>query len=251
MRIAPLKTRPWRTAVGLAAAVLLVSGCTGQGGQAGPPEAAPSGTGSSSSPAADEQLSEGPDAQHSAPPDAQESVPPGDPGVDAPSAPDPGAGSAGPELGGARRQVPPSALLTAKTVRTTVGGSWARHGEGGDECVIPEGAVGLSSVSYGSAGGLLVETVATYPSQSAADSAVSAMGEMASDCGWRRAPDPRLGSASVAAKDSSRSLVAVSTEGVVVMLIGSGKVARDNGGWASLVDLAVGTSCPATTEGCH
>ena len=112
--------------------------------------------------------------------------------------------------------------------------------------------MGLSAVSYGgSDDSLVVETVATYPSPPQADAVVSRMGDMASHCGWKKAADPRLGSASVAATDGSRSLVVVSTEGIVVMLVGSGRVARDDSRWASVVDLALGSSCPATKEGCH
>lgn len=235
MRPAPLGRPKPRTALALVVAALLVSGCAGQGAAQGP-QAGPDRAGAASSPPG--------------PTDA-ESLPPGDPGADAPSVPDPGAASDDHGDESARRTVPPSALLTAETVGMVAGGSWQRHGGGGDECVIPEGAVGLKTVSYGGGGSLVVETVATYPGHEAADAAVAAMGEMASDCGWRADRDPRLGSASVAAKDASRSLAAVSAEGVVVLLIGSGPVARDAAGWASLVDLALGTSCAAAPDGCH
>jgi hypothetical protein len=237
VRRAPLGTPKALATLPLVVAALLVSGCAGQGAAQGP-GAAPDRAGASSSPAGPTQA---------------ESLPPGDPGLDAPSVPDPGTDSADHGQGEARRKVPPSAMLTAETVGMAVGGSWQRHGDSGDECVIPEGAVGLTTVSYGGSGeSRVVETVATYPDDESADAAVARIGEMASECGWKRGPDPRLGSASVAAKDPSRSLVAVSAEGgVMVLLIASGPVARDNAGWGSVVDLAVGTSCAAAPDGCH
>jgi len=184
---------------------------------------------------------------------AAPSLPPGDPGLDAPAVPDPG--TAGPDAHGdepARRTVPAAAMLTADTVSMMLGGSWAAHAGGGDECVRPEGALGSRTGSYGgTASGVVVETVATYKDAKAADAAVAALGRSARSCGWGSVRDPRLGSASVSATEGARSMVAVATEGVLVLLVGTGDFTRDAGRWGSLVDLALGTSCPAAPDGCH
>jgi hypothetical protein len=185
------------------------------------------------------------------------SLPPGDPGLDAPSVPDPGTVAAEPHgHEKARRRVPVSALLTAGTVRMALGGAWQRRPGGADECVRASGAVAARTMSYGrtdggSISGLIAETVATYRDAQAADSAVRALGESAASCGWRVGPDPRLGSASISATEGPRSMLAVSTEGVVVLLVGTGDFTDDAVRWGSLVDLALGTSCPAAPDGCH
>lgn len=182
------------------------------------------------------------------------SLPPGDPGLDAPAAPDPGTASAEPHGhdGKVRRSVPQAAMLTADTVGMVLGGSWSRRAVDGDECVRPEGAVATLAMKYGGSDtGLLVETVSTYHDAEDADVAVAALGRTAASCGWTLEGDPRLGSASVAASEGERSLVAVSAEGVVVLLVGSGDVTRPHWRWSSLADLALGTSCPAAPDGCH
>ena len=181
------------------------------------------------------------------------SLPPGDPGLDAPSVPDPGAPGAEPEgRSDARRTVPVAAMLTADTVGVALGGSWVRKAGGGDECVRPEGGRAASVMSYGgSSAGVVTETVATYPDAGAADAAVKAMRQTVAGCGWDGVGDPRLGSASVSAEDGPRSMVAVSSEGVVVLLIGEGAAVERAARWDSLVDLALGSSCPAASDGCH
>lgn len=183
------------------------------------------------------------------------SLPPGDPGLDAPAVPDPGVAADEHEHehehGAGRRVVPVRAMLTPGTVGMTLGGSWTRHAGGEDECLVPRGALGRRATSYGAARGLVVETVATYEDGAAADGAVASLGAVARECGWTTARDPRLGSASVAATDQARSMVAVSAEGVLVLLVGTGDFTRDPGRWGSLVDLALGTSCPAAPDGCH
>lgn len=184
--------------------------------------------------------------------EATPSLPPGDPGVDAPSVPDPGTAGADPSAPGrARRTVPVEAMLSADSVRTALGGGWVRKAGGGDECVRPEGALGARAMSYGTSAGLVVETVGTYHDAGAADAAVKAIGAAAAGCGWSGVTDPRLGSASLAAEDGARSMVAVSSEGVLVLLVGSGDATRDPSRWSGLVDLAVGSSCPAAPDGCH
>jgi hypothetical protein len=131
------------------------------------------------------------------------------------------------------------------------GGTWKQHPGGGDECLRPSGALGARSMSYGgSDAGLVVETVATYRDARAADRAVEELAAQAQQCGWTGIGDPRLGSASTAGSDAERSMVAVSAEGVVVLLVGAGRVTAE-GAWTSLVDLALGSSCPAAPDGCH
>jgi hypothetical protein len=143
-------------------------------------------------------------------------------------------------------------MLTAGTVRMVLGGSWERHAADGDDCVRPAKALGSSTMSYGGpAAGVVVETVATYEDAEVADAAVTALGRSAAACGWTTGPDPRLGSASVAATDGTRSMVGVSAEGVVVVLVGTGGFTGDAGRWGSLADLALGTSCAAAPDGCH
>lgn len=228
------------TRQGVVTAVVVLAGALLLGGCGGPSDAAPLG------PAA---RGAAPAAVTHAPP----SLPPGDPGLDAPAVPDPGAaGARHPGREPARRTVPVAAMLTAGTVDMLLQGSWARRPGGGDECVRLEGAVASRVMSYGDAAdGLVSETVGTYRDDSAAEAAVTAVENAAARCGWSGVTDPRLGSASVAASDGARSVVAVSADGVVVLLLGQGDVARDGVSWGSLVDLALGTSCAAARDGCH
>lgn len=185
-------------------------------------------------------------------PDAAPSLPPGDPGLDAPAVPEPAPEGEAHESRPARRTVPAAAMLTADTVRMALGGGWESHAGGGDECLRPVSALGVRSTSYGGTdAGMVVETVATYRDAGAADAAVAELGRAAVGCGWSGEGDPRLGSASVAASQTGRAMTAVSSEGVVVLLVGTGDVTRNAVRWGSLVDLALGTSCPAAPEGCH
>jgi hypothetical protein len=148
--------------------------------------------------------------------------------------------------------VPVKAMLTATDVEIMLRGRWERRGGGGDECVFPENAVAARTTSYGGASaGTVVETVASYPDSEAANGAVAALRRSAVRCGWHDVRDPRLGSASVSADEGNRSLTAVTAEGVVVLLVGTGAVRRDAARWAALVDLALGSSCPAAADGCH
>lgn len=178
-------------------------------------------------------------------------LPPGDPGLDAPGVPEPEVHEDDHGHGPARATVPAEALMTAETVEMVLGGRWTEHPGGQDECLTPEGALGTRSRSYGTSDALVVETVATYPDDEAADAAVAALGRRADRCGWVPAQDPRLGSASTAVSDGARGAVAMAAEGVVVLLVGTGSLTRDQGGWWSLADLALGTSCPAAPDGCH
>lgn len=235
----------------------LLTACGEQPEQAAAPGGAVRAT-PSRSPSA-EVAAEQPDGPAVDPSPSEEvSLPPGDPGLDAPSVPDPGAAGADAHAHGeARRTVPAEAMLNAADVQMMLGGrGWERRsGEGGegDECVAPERAVALRTMAYGgTSAGTVTETVATYADAAAADASVIALRERLEECGWIGVHDPRLGSAAVAADEGGgRSLTAVSVEGALVVLVGTGDLPRDTGRWASLVDLAVGSSCPAAPGGCH
>lgn len=233
---------------------VLLAACGEQPEQAAAPgggvQAAPSG-----SPSA-EGAAEQPGGQAVEPSPSEEvSLPPGDPGLDAPSVPDPGtAGADAHAHGEARRTVPVAAMLHAADVQMMLGGrGWERRSGEGDECVAPEGAAALRTMAYGgTSAGTVTETVATYADADDADASVIALRERLEECGWIGVHDPRLGSAAVAADEGGgRSLTAVSVEGALVVLVGTGDLPRDTGRWASLVDLAVGSSCPAAPGGCH
>lgn len=194
-------------------------------------------------------------ARAAATPAPAPSLPPGDPGLEAPGIPMPETDAPAPAVHEeeARQEVPLAAMLDLPTMSMVVGGAWQRRPGGADECLRPEAATGERTMSYGgNARGRLVETVATYPDVDEADAAVAALADAAAGCGWTLQEDPRLGSASVAAVEGPRTMVAVSAEeGVLVLLVATGDYARDQLTWGSLVDLASGSSCPAGPEGCH
>lgn len=180
------------------------------------------------------------------------SLPPGDPGLDAPAMADPGTAAPDPHgHGEVRRRVPDAALLASDAVGMALGGSWEAHPASPDECAVADGAVASRTHAYASGDARLLLTVTTHEDVHDADEAVSGLTEQLARCGWTVAPDPRLGSASVSASTADRSLMAVSAEGVGVVLIGSRQVTRPAWRWSSLVDLAVGSSCPAAPDGCH
>jgi hypothetical protein len=242
------------TAVVAALGMLVLAGCGAQGAApAAAPGADPGGDAGGVSVTGRAASAQSPSASE---PPVDPSLPPGDPGLDAPAVPDPG--TAGPDHDehehgeDARRSVPAAALLTAPTVRMVLGGRWDGRAGGGDECLRPGGAVATRSMTYGgSVEASLLETVATYPDAEAADRAVARLGEAAAGCGWTAGADPRVGSVSVSATAGHRTMTAVSSEGVLVLLVGAGDVTRKQARWGSLVDMALGTSCAAAAHGCH
>lgn len=253
--------RPHRGLPVAAAAVafgLLVTGC-GQAGQ----EADAASTPSTPSAAADsstsaERTGERPlaaigRAARSAAPDAEVSRPPGDPGLDAAAVPPPvpTAPRAQTEER-APRTVPARAMLSARDLRRTYGGRWRQHDGATDDCVVPEGALAERTTSYdASPVGTVTQTVASYGDIRRADAAVLDLRYAAERCGWTGVHDPRIGSAAVAAVDEQgRTMTAVAADGVMVVLVGAGRV-PSGGQWDALVDLAVGSSCPAAVGGCH
>ena len=151
----------------------------------------------------------------------------------------------------APRSVPARASLTARDLRTTHGGRWRQRPGGADDCVVPEGALAERTTSYGGTpSGDVVQTVASYGDIRRADAAVLDLRYAAERCGWTDVHDPHIGSAAVAAEDEQgRVLTAVSADGVLVVLVGTGGAA-DSRSWDALVDRAVGTACPAAVGGC-
>jgi hypothetical protein len=181
-------------------------------------------------------------------------LPPGDPGLDAPSVPDPGK----PEHdrhheGPARTVVPAEALLDTATVSGVLGGSWQQAESQPMECATVPGAVAQRTLGFETDGGRLLLTVATHASLAAADRAVAELAGQLQACGWTEGSDPRLGTASAAATsaDGTHTAAGISAEGVTVTLVGSGSAASEPARWSALLDLALGSSCPAAPEGCH
>jgi hypothetical protein len=181
-------------------------------------------------------------------------LPPGDPGLDAPSVPDPGVPAHDREHEDpARTQVPVLALLDVPSVAAVLGGDWQQV-----EAQAPEGfaatqPVAARTVAYESDGGRFEETVATHRSLAAADRAVTSLGRELEARGWTPMPDPRLGTASLAVRspDGARTAAIMSAEGVTATLVGSGSATAARSRWVGLLDLALGTSCEAAPHGCH
>jgi hypothetical protein len=179
-------------------------------------------------------------------------LPPGDPGPDAPSVPDPGE----PEhehAQPARTTVPVESMLDAGTVSGVLGGRWQPAPGGAGGCALAPEGVARRTVGYDSGGGYLAQTVTTHRSPAAADREVRRAAQRIRACGWRVLPDPRLGSASVAATKpgEGRAAVVVAVEGVTVTLVGSGAATRSAGRWSGLADIALGNACAAAPDGCH
>jgi hypothetical protein len=189
----------------------------------------------------------------SAPSASAPSLPPGDPGLDAPAVPDPG--TSGGEHGHAapaRRTVPREALLDEATVRSVLGASWREVAAEPLDCTrVPAGVVADLTTGFVDDEGALRQTVNTHADAAGADRAVGRLVAQLRACGWDIGPDPRLGSASATASWGAHTLTAVSAEGVTLVLTGSGTAATGNGSWSSLVDLAMGSVCPAAPDGCH
>ena len=243
-------------------AALLLSACGGQQAdprateQSGPvsPSNGPSApTGADSAEAGSASAGSG-DGQSVPVEHEPSALPPGDPGLDAPPAPNPGV----PEDDRdqkvrARTVVPDPAMLDAQTVSGVLGGSWRQSGGRPLGCLAGDDAVAKRSATYRSQDAQVLQTVATHDSLAEADRAVARLGRRLGGCGWTRLADPRLGSASTAARgaDGSRTAVVVAAEGVTVTLVGSKAATQSRARWSSLVDLALGNSCAATAHGCH
>lgn len=182
---------------------------------------------------------------------AAPSLPPGDPGLDAPAVPDPGTAPAEEHHDEPRRSVPTAAMLGTADVALQLGGSWAPREADPLGCTAPRGAVAARTARHTSGTREVRETVSTHRDPGSADRAVTALADELAGCGWTVGVDPRLGSASVAATRGGRSLTAVAAEGVSVVLVGAGPRVATGWQWDALVDLAMGSSCPAAPDGCH
>jgi hypothetical protein len=105
------------------------------------------------------------------------------------------------------------------------------------------------------AGSRLVETVSTHHGVAAAVAAVHALEKRLAGCHATSVSDPRIGDASVQAKltapDGTITLVtAAAADGVTFVLSGWGPVTAPRH-WSALTDIALGSTCVATIEGCH
>jgi hypothetical protein len=181
-------------------------------------------------------------------------LPPGDPGVDAPAVPNPGRPEGDQEHDGpARTEVPAVALLDGQTVSGVLGGDWAQSQAQPLDCLAGSTWVAQRSAAFDSAEGRVLLTVATHRSLGAADRSVEEQLASLRDCGWTAENAPRMGTASSAASnpDGGGSAVVLSSDGVTVTLVGSGDATARHRRWMSLLDLALGSSCAAASDGCH
>lgn len=181
-------------------------------------------------------------------------LPPGDPGLDAPSAPDPGVPHGGHEHDAQPLTVVPGeAMLDTRTVSSVLPGSWRRAAGGSLPCAATVDPVAERTAAFATAAGRLVQVVRTHDGARAADATVAEVAHALRDCGWNELADPRLGTASSALEspDGARRLVVIAAEGVTVTLAGSGAAVAQPARWAGIADLSLGTSCAAAPDGCH
>ena len=198
-------------------------------------------------------------------------LPPGDPGTDAPGTDDPN-GDLGNESqtahpNDAKTSVPRAAVLDAETVASVAGGTWTVGAAPVDSCSAPRPAraaatrstqlsgTGTGTGADGATGSQVVETVSTHRDVAAAIGAVLALKHRLAACHATSAPDPRIGDASVELSltnpDGTVTVVtAAAVEGVTFVLSGSGPV-TGSGRWSALTDIALGSTCVATADGCH
>lgn len=198
-------------------------------------------------------------ASPAAPAIASDPLPEGDPGTGAPEAPEPSAGGDSHHAEAARTHVPVESMLDAATLAAVAGGSWqAQPPQAGDAepCgAMPSGAGAARTTRLADpAGRVVVQTVLSYDS-GADGEAVQALGARLPGCGWQPEDAPVLGEQVVQASrgqgDSRTVVLALSAEGVVVVLTAHGGAADDAALWESVADVALGTACPAAPAGCH
>lgn len=192
---------------------------------------------------------------------AGDPLPEGDPGTSAPEAPEPSAGADPHDEHAehARTHVPVEAMLDATTLAAVAGGSWAvqpvQAGDAEPCGAMPAGAGSARTTRLADdAGRVVVQTVLSYD-HGADGEAVRALGAGLARCDWQPQEPPVLGEQAVQATrgqgDRSAVLLALSAEGVVVVLTGHGGAADDAAVWQSVADVALGTACPAAPAGCH
>jgi hypothetical protein len=243
-----------------AAGALLLTGCGQQQDERRPasnaaPAAAPPAPAEPAAAAAASAPAPAADVEEEVPVEVETTVlPPGDPGLDAPSVPDPGKPKGDHHHDEpARTVVPGEALLDPQSMSVILGGEWERSAGEPLGCLAGARSVGELTALLRTDGGEVLETLSTHDSPEAADRAVGEQLAALEDCGWTRDGAPRLGWASAAATspDRSQSAVVVSAEGVMVSLVGSGSVTADRRRLMTVVDLALGNSCAAAPEACH
>ena len=182
-------------------------------------------------------------------------LPPGDPG-EGPSVPEDTSGVEEAH-GKALTRVPVGALLDAETVKAVVGGSWRGAPVPTASCAAPRpaGVVATRSAGLAGSGSRLIETVATHRDADAAARAVNELSARLQACGWTLGDEPPLGEDSaLLTRQRAGALdrvVVVAAEGVSVTMLGRGPVADSADDWAAIVDVAIGTSCLAASDGCH
>lgn len=220
------------------------------------------GTAASGSPTDGPFGPDGPDASDTPDPalsgQATPTLPPGDPGTTTP-----------PPTGHDPRHrvtdVPVTSLVDTASLGAVAGGTWVKAPAAGSWCSAPRtGPAGSSRAQLLTATpagtpGRVVESVTAHGSAAAAADAVAATTARLQDCGLVVDRDPRLGQVSeqltgdlpdgAGGTDHVVALV-LASERVGVVLIASGSAAQQ-GVWESLADLALGSSCAASPDGCH
>jgi hypothetical protein len=152
--------------------------------------------------------------------------------------------------------VPAEALLDAATVASVTGSRLVTADPPEPICDSARAAGSLAVRSSGLAdsSGHLWQTVATWPAPTAARRAVRAVDAALVSCGWTSDGDPRLGEAAAAlhrrTSNGTETALVLAADGVTVSLVGSGPETGP-ARWAALADIALGTSCAATSDGCH
>lgn len=181
-------------------------------------------------------------------------LPPGDPGEAAPETSEPTGAPEEHEDEPALTEVPPVALLDARTIAGVLGGTWTpsdAEPRAAGPCGPLPSAAAARSVRHADRSRVLLETVLSYR-HGDAEPAVAELARSLGGCGWTPAEAPPLGEHSAAARhpDGGQALV-VSAEGAVVVLVGTGGTASDAAAWEALADVALGSACPAAPHGCH
>jgi hypothetical protein len=185
-------------------------------------------------------------------------LPPGDPGT---ATPPPTGHDPRPRV----TAVPAAALVDIASLGAIAGGTWVEAPTPSSWCSAPRtgpGAISRSrllTTAPGGTPGRVVESVTAHTSAASAADAVAATTARLQGCGLVVDRDPRLGQVSeqltgelpdgAGGTDHVVALV-LASERVGVVLVASGPAAQQ-GAWESLADLALGSSCAASPDGCH
>lgn len=248
-----VRRAPAAAAIALAVA-FGVAGCSGSAEPAAT-KARESGTTRTAQPVSPAPVTTSPTPSRPALTSALPTLPPGDPGAGPSVAED--TSGAEEAHGTALTRVPLGALLDAETVTAVVGGSWQVAAAPTASCAAPRptGVVATRSAGLTGSRGRLVETVATHRDAGVAADAVSELSARLQACGWTLGAEPPLGEDSALLTRQRAGawdrLVVVAAEGVSVTMLGRGSVADSADDWAAIVDVAIGTSCLAASDGCH